>query len=72
MENVEGSGRRGNLTRIEDSRRVFIPCVPSFFHVFHDSNVEIEKGLSPENAADRNNVAADGYTMLEKYLNSVD
>lgn len=33
---------------------------------------EIMKGLNPNNAADRNNVAADGYTMLEKYLNSID
>ena len=27
-------------------------------------------GLDPQNAADRNKIAADGYTMLEKYLNS--
>jgi len=33
---------------------------------------EIMKGLNPNNAADRNNVAADGYTMLEKYLNSIE
>jgi len=33
---------------------------------------EIRKGLDPKNAADRNNVAADGYTMLEKYLNSIE
>ena len=33
---------------------------------------EIMKGLNPNNTADRNNVAADGYTMLEKYLNSID
>jgi hypothetical protein len=33
---------------------------------------EIIKGLNPNNAADRNNVAADGFTMLEKYLNSID
>ena len=32
---------------------------------------EITKGLDPKNAADRNNVASDGYTMLEKYLNSI-
>lgn len=30
---------------------------------------EIMKGLNPNNAADRNNVAADGYTNLEAYLN---
>jgi len=33
---------------------------------------EIKKGLNPQNAADRNNVAADGYTMLEKYINSIE
>ena len=33
---------------------------------------EIRKGLDPKNAADRNNVAADGYTMLEKYINSIE
>ena len=33
---------------------------------------EIMKGLNPNNAADRNNVAADGYTMLEKYPNSIE
>jgi len=33
---------------------------------------ESKKDLNPKNAADRNNVAADGYTMLEKYLNSID
>ncbi len=33
---------------------------------------EIMKGLDPDNADDRNNVAADGYTMLENYLNSID
>lgn len=33
---------------------------------------EILKGLNPKNAVDRNNVAADGYTMLEKYLNSIE
>ena len=31
---------------------------------------EIMQGLDPQNAADRNNVAANGYTMLEKYLNN--
>jgi pectate lyase len=31
---------------------------------------ETMKGLDPKKAADRNNVAPDGYTMLEKYLNS--
>ena len=35
-------------------------------------NWEIMKGLNSNNAADRNNVAADGFTMLEKYLNSID
>ena len=33
---------------------------------------ETAKGLDPANADDRNKVAADGYTMLEKYLNSID
>ena len=33
---------------------------------------EIMKGLDPNNADDRNNVAADGYTMLENHLNSID
>jgi uncharacterized protein YjdB len=32
---------------------------------------EIENGLDTANAADRNNVGADGYTMLENYLNSI-
>jgi pectate lyase len=29
-------------------------------------------GLDPKRAADRNNVAPDGYTMLEKYLNRIE
>ena len=28
-------------------------------------------GLDPNDAADRNRLAADGYTMLETYLNSL-
>ena len=32
---------------------------------------EKAKGLDPNNAADRNTVAGDGYTMLEKYINSI-
>lgn len=32
---------------------------------------EKKNGLDPENADDRNKVASDGYTMLEKYLNSI-
>ena len=33
---------------------------------------ENKKGLNPNNSDDRNNVSADGYTMLEQYLNSID
>ncbi|MHC4700552.1 MAG: hypothetical protein ACYTFQ_08240, partial [Planctomycetota bacterium] len=33
---------------------------------------ESAKGLNPDDPADGNKVAADGYTMLEKYLNSID
>jgi hypothetical protein len=32
---------------------------------------ELANGLNPANAADRNNVGDDGYTMLEVYLNSL-
>ena len=32
---------------------------------------ETQKGLNPNDASDGNKVAADGYTMLEKYLNSI-
>jgi len=32
---------------------------------------EAQKGLNPNDASDGNKVAADGYTMLEKYLNSI-
>lgn len=32
---------------------------------------EKNNGLNPNDAQDRNNVADDGYTMLEKYLNSI-
>lgn len=32
---------------------------------------EKKKGLDPNDAGDRNDVASDGYTMLEKYLNSL-
>jgi hypothetical protein len=32
---------------------------------------ERKNGLNPNNAEDRNNVAEDGYTMLEKYINSI-
>ena len=33
---------------------------------------EAAQGLNPDDARDRNIVAADGYTMLEHYLNSID
>lgn len=33
---------------------------------------ETAHNLNPNNAADRNTVASDGYTMLEKYLNSIE
>jgi pectate lyase len=32
---------------------------------------EINNGLNPQNADDRNIIGDDGYTMLEKYLNSI-
>ena len=32
---------------------------------------EKKNGLNPKDASDRNKVAADGYTMLEKYLNNI-
>ena len=32
---------------------------------------EKKNGLNPNDADDRNNVGKDGYTMLEKYLNSI-
>jgi pectate lyase len=31
---------------------------------------EQKNGLDPDNPDDRNRIANDGYTMLEKYLNS--
>ena len=33
---------------------------------------ETENGLNPNNAADRNKVADNGYTMLENYINSIE
>ncbi|HEY4786946.1 MAG TPA: T9SS type A sorting domain-containing protein [Bacteroidales bacterium] len=32
---------------------------------------ETTQGLNPNDASDRNNVGSDGYTMLEKYINSL-
>jgi hypothetical protein len=32
---------------------------------------ETQNGLNPNNAADRNNIGTDGYTMLEVYINSL-
>ncbi len=32
---------------------------------------EIKNKLNPNNAEDRNQIGADGYTMLEIYLNSL-
>jgi hypothetical protein len=32
---------------------------------------EIDNGLDPQNASDRNNIGAGGYTMIEVYLNSL-
>lgn len=32
---------------------------------------ENKNGLNPNNAVDRNNVVEDGYTILEKYINSI-
>ena len=32
---------------------------------------EASNGLDPKNPEDGNKVATDGYTMLEKYLNSI-
>ena len=33
---------------------------------------EVKMGLDPEDPSDRNRVGADGYTMLEKYLNGIE
>lgn len=35
-------------------------------------NWEVKNGLNPKDAADRNKIAKDGYTMLENYLNSIE
>jgi len=32
---------------------------------------ESKNGLNPNNSEDRNNISEDGYTMLEKYINSI-
>lgn len=33
---------------------------------------ETDRGLDPDDPDDRNVIAEDGYTMLEKYLNSLE
>lgn len=47
------------------------PALPDTDHDGMPDNWETANGLNPTDAADRNNIAPDGYTMLEKYLNSI-
>jgi pectate lyase len=47
------------------------PIPPDSDHDGMPDDWETKNGLNPNNAADRNKVAADGYTMLEKYINSI-
>lgn len=47
------------------------PAPPDADHDGMPDDWETKQGLDPKNPEDRNQVAADGYTMLEKYLNSI-
>ena len=51
-----------------------LKSVPAPVDTDHDGmpdNWETKNNLNPKNPDDRNNVGVDGYTMLEKYLNSI-
>ncbi len=47
------------------------PAPPDTDHDDLPDAWEVKYGLDPNNADDRNTLADDGYTMLEKYLNSI-
>lgn len=52
-----------------------LKSLPALTDTDHDGipdKWEVTNGLNPNNASDRNSIAPDGYTMLEKYLNSID
>jgi hypothetical protein len=48
-----------------------LPAPPDSDHDGMPDDWELSHGLSPSDAADRNTVDANGYTMLEKYLNEI-
>lgn len=51
-----------------------LKSLPAPVDTDHDGmpdNWERKNGLDPQNSADRNKLGADGYTMLEKYLNGI-
>lgn len=52
-----------------------LKSIPALADADHDGmpdGWETKNNLNPDDAADGNKVAADGYTMLEKYLNGID
>ena len=75
---LHGTAKYGNKGIIDSPSDVGgwpeLKSTPAPIDTDHDNmpdEWENENGLNPTNADDRNNVAKDGYTMLEKYLNSI-
>ena len=60
QEDVDGWPRLNSVPALVDTDKDGMP-----------DDWERENGLDPNNADDRNNVAEDGYTMLEKYINGI-
>jgi pectate lyase len=48
-----------------------IPAPTDTDHDGMPDDWEYKNGLDPNNEEDRNNLGADGYTMLEEYLNTI-
>lgn len=75
---TKGSGKYGNRKGIIDTQNEVggwpeLKSLPAPADTDHDGmpdKWEKENKLNPTNPDDRNKIAADGYTMLEKYLNS--
>ena len=67
-------GRGGEVievTNLDDSGPGSLRAAADTDHDGMPDDWEYKNGLDPNNEEDRNNLGADGYTMLEEYLNAI-
>jgi pectate lyase len=71
---VQGGFQHGTLYSVSQSAWPVLTCGPAPADTDHDGMTdayETANGLNPNNAADRQTIAANGYTNLENYLNGI-